>query len=222
MSGSGEGGVARWRRGGCLLALGILWSLSVPAHAGAVDDYEAGAKAYAAEDVVSAMAKLKRAADSGHAAAQALLGDILHQAEFNEDAVAYFRKSAEQGNADGQYGLGVMYVSGEGVKRDVALARKWIELAAAQGHKQAINVYAQAYIAAELGLDETARRSAEALTWIKRAADNDYIPAIEALAAAYRTGDLGLTADPKMADELTAKAEKLRGLVKDVTKKKKK
>jgi len=214
-------GVRRWRDAGYFIVLACLCGATTLAQAGATEDYEAGAKAYAAEDVVGAMGKLKRAADSGHAAAQALLGDILHQSEFNEDAVAYFRKSAEQGNADGQYGLGTMYASGEGVKRDVALARKWIALAAEQGHKQALNVYAQAYISAELGLDEAARHSAEALTWIKRAADNDYIPAIEAWAVASRSGDLGLAIDVKMADDLTAKANKLRGLKKPVPAKKK-
>ncbi len=57
---------------------------------------------------------LRKAAEQGDALSQALLGDTLDKAEFNEEAVGYFRKSAEQGNADGQLGLGAMLLPGRG------------------------------------------------------------------------------------------------------------
>lgn len=201
-----RGNYARW------LALGALAFLSHWAWAGPEEDYQIGLKAYRGGDLVGSMSPLRRAADAGHAGAQALLGDILDKAESDEEAVAYFRKSAEQGNADGQYGLGAMYAAGEGVKKDPAEARKWITRAADQGHKLAVNTLAQAYITGGLGLEESALRGADALTRLRQAAGNDYLPAIDVLAKAYRAGDYGLAPDAKEAEQLTARANKLRGV----------
>lgn len=174
--------------------------------------YEAGTKAYKQGDVAGAMASLKPAADAGHAPSQAFLGFVLDKALFYDDAVVYYRKAVEQGNADGQYGLGVMYTEGSGVKKDLDEARRLIMAAASQGHKDAINVIAQAYIGGGLGLTDADRQSQEALNWIKRSANNNDLPAIDALAAAYMTGQYGLTPDPKKAEILIAKANKLRGV----------
>lgn len=183
-----------------------------PAWAGSEEDYQAGFKAYRNGDLVGSMVPLRRAADAGHAAAQALLGDILDKAESNEEAIVYFRKSADQGNADGQYGLGAMHAAGEGVSKDPVEARKWITRAADQGHKQAVNALAQAYLSGELGIDEGARKGPVALERLRKAAANDYVPAIDALAKAYRTGDYGLTPDTREAEQLVARANKLRGV----------
>lgn len=174
--------------------------------------YEAGSKAYNQGDVAGSMSFLKPAADAGHAPSQALLAFMLDQSLFYEEALAYYRKSAAQGNADGQYGLGVMYSEGSGVKQDFVEARRLIISAAAQGHKQAVNVIAQAYIRGGLGLDESVLQGPEALDWIRRSADNDDLPSIDALAAAYISGQYGLTPDPKKAEALIAKADKLRGV----------
>jgi uncharacterized protein len=200
-------------------------TLKVPASAGSANlatSYEAGSKAYTEGDVAAAMSFLKPAADAGHAPSQALLAFILDKTLFYDEAVAYYRKSAEQANADGLYGLGVMYSEGSGVKQDINEARRLITSAAEKGHKQAINVIAQAYINGGLGLNEAARQGPEALAWIKRSADNDDLPSIDALAAAYISGQYGLTPDPKKAEAWIAKANKLRGVTAKGGKKKSK
>ena len=186
-------------------------ALAGPAGAGPEDDYRAGARAYRAGDVTGAMAQLKLSADAGHAPAQALLAGILVKAGFDEESVAYYRKAAAQGDPDGEFGLGAMYAAGEGVKRDPQEARQWIARAAQQGHPQAINVLAQAYMAGELGIDENERAGPVALMWIRRAADAGHVPALDYLAGAYRRGALGLAVDEKQAERLEARAKALRG-----------
>lgn len=205
-----------WRAGMAALALAG-WLTAAQAED---DDYTKGAKLYARGEVTAAMPLLKRAADAGHAGAQAMYADILDKAELDEEAIDYFRKSAAQGNADGQYGLGTMYASGQGVKRDPAEARAWITKAAEQGHALAINALAQAYIGGGLGLTDAERASEAALTWINRAADNKYLPAIDTLAAAYRDGKYGLAPDAKRAEQLAATARELRGIRKTEKRKK--
>lgn len=193
------------------IAAFVLGGYVVLALAAPEDEYRAGARAYNEGDVVGAMSLLKKAADAGHAPAQALLGYILDKAEFNEEAVAYFRKAAGQDDVDGEFGLGTMYASGEGVKHDLDEARRWITKAAQKGHSQAINVLAQAYIKSELGLDEGSRNSEQALFWIRRAADNNYVQAIEYLAKGYRSGTSGLALDVKQAEILEARLRAIRG-----------
>ena len=180
--------------------------------AGPEDEYRAGVKAFQGGDFVGAMAALKKPADGGHAAAQALLAEILDKSDFDDEALAYYRKSAAQGHPDGEYGLGSMYAAGEGVKRDLAEARKWITRAAEKGHGGAINALAHAYMKGGLALEEQSRTTPEALQWIKRAADNNYLPALEHLAKAYRTGTSGVSADVKQADALEARARAVRGI----------
>lgn len=196
----------------CVLASASVTALASPA---SDEDYQKGLKAYQSDDVMGAMPLLKRSADAGHAGAQAVLAYILDKAELDEEAIAYYRKAAEQGNPDGQFGLGSMYSAGEGVKRDLGEARRWTTKAAEQGHTQAINVLAQAYLSGDLGVTEEERKGAQALSWIRRAADNNYIPALEALSGAYRTGGYGLAPDAQQADKLAATVRQLKGLGKD-------
>ena len=186
---------------------------ALTAFAAAEDDYREGLKFYRTGDVTTAMARLKKAADIGHAQAQVLLADILDQAEFNDDAVNYYRKAAEQGNPDGEFGLGNMYANGEGVKRDVAEARKWIARAADKKHPRATTVLAQAYISGGLGIEEKERGGEDAQRRIMRAAEVNYLPAMDYLAKAYRTGMLGLAVDVMQAETMEAKARAVRGIV---------
>lgn len=180
--------------------------------AGVTEDYEQGHKRYVSGDVVSAMPLLRRAADAGNAAAQALMGDILDHADSDEEAVQFYRKSAAQNNAEGQFGLGVMLAGGQGTPKNLSEARKWISLAAEQGHKLAINELATAYIKGGLDIPDEARKGSEALRWIQAAAENNYIPAMEALAGGYRDGSYGLTVDSKLAEQWTEKVRKVSGV----------
>ena len=164
---------------------GLLIVAGTAALAGPAEDFRAGEDAYRSGDLVSAMPLLRRAADAGDARAQALYGHLLDVSEFNEQAAAYYRKAAEQGHADGQFGLGSLYAGGEGVERDPAAARRWFELAAAQGHAGAINTLALAAISGELGVPRGD------LKWIDKAAEQSYFPALDYLAKGYRSGAFG-------------------------------
>lgn len=179
--------------------------------AGAPEDFEAGRKAFRAGDIAGAMAPLKRAAEAGHPAAQALYGQILDRSELDDEALEWFRKSALQNDPDGQYGYGSMLAAGEGAKRDLPAARTWIEKAADQGHVLAINLLAQSYISGQLNVSEAERTSPQALAVLKRAADLGFLPALDALAQAYAKGDYGATADPLAAERFAQRARELRG-----------
>jgi TPR repeat protein len=152
------------------------------------------------------MAPLRRAADLGHAPAQALLGEILDRAEFNEEAVAYFRKAADQGNTDGEFGLGTMLLTGEGVARDPAMAMALFRRAAEKKHPDAIRALAQAHLAD----GGPGREPAEVLRWARAAAELDHLPSIDALVRAYRQGEYGATPDPKEAARWATRAQELR------------
>lgn len=189
--------------------------------AGPNEDYQAALKSYQDGDVVGAMPGLRNAANAGHPKAQVLLAELLDRAEIDEEAAGYYSKAAEQGDADGMFGYGVMLAAGEGVKKNLLDGRHWINKAAELGHLQAINVIAQAYLTADLGLTDKDRSSPEALRWVEMAAKNDYLPALDALAEAYRTGGgLPVGASEKLASEYRAQANRVRGI--DPAKKKKK
>ena len=203
-----------------LLACALGWDGACLA--GPNEEYQTALKSYRDGDVVGAMPMLRKAADAGLAKAQVLLAELLDRSEFDEEAIAYYRKAAEQDDADGMFGYGVMIAAGEGLKKkDPAEGRRWIQKAAERGHLQAVNVMAQAYLKAELGLADTDRSTAEALRWIQQAARNDFLPAVDALASAHRTGaELPVAANDALAAEYSAQANRLRGI--DPSKKKKK
>lgn len=196
------------------LAASLVVLHSGQALAGPEEDYAEGAKNYAVNDLVTAMPLLRKAAAAGHAAAQAMLGEISDLSDADEEAVEYFQKSAAQGNVDGQFGLGNMLANGEGIAKNLGEAHKWILRAAEQGHKTAINVLAGAYIGGGLNIPESDRQGAEALRWIRAAADNGYLVAMEKLMVAYRAGELGLVANTGEAEQWAEKIRKLKGLPK--------
>lgn len=189
--------------------------------------FDAADKAEKADNMMASAYLYRLAADNGHAIAQVRTGDVLYGSGFFEKAAYYFLKAAEQGNADGMYGLAVVVMGnyketdlkGDLAGNDFVEARKWFAQAAELGHRPSLIKITDAYIGGGLGLDNDALGGPEALSWIKRAADIDYTPAVEALAKAYREGRYGLTADLAQADELDAKARKLKG-IKETTKKK--
>lgn len=115
--------------------------------------------AFQTGDLIVAMGLFRRAADAGHAPAQARLADLLDAAEQDEEAVAWYRLAAAQNDADGEFGLGRMLAHGEGVKRDVDEALKWYRRAVQKNHVRAIEALARATRSGDLGL---ARNPAEA------------------------------------------------------------
>lgn len=180
--------------------------------AGPAEDYAAGDRAYRRGDVREAIAKLRPAADAGHAKAQVLLGAILDAAEQDEEAVRYLKLAAGQGEPDGMYLYASMLGSGEGTPKDPAGAREWMEKSAAAGKREAVVAVAAAYLNGGFDLGAAERASPAALAWIQRAAEIDHLPAMDRLAIAYRKGELGLAVDEKKALELEARARQLRGI----------
>lgn len=189
------------------LGLGCAFILVGAAFAGPEDDYNQGMTRYRKGDIVESMLPLQKAADAGHAAAQAMYGYLLDISDFDDQAVVYYKKSADQGNPDGQYGYGVALLNGEGIAKDPAEAEKWIRKAADAGLEGAINQMALIFLAR----NDPAMQE-EALNWINKSVESNFVPAIQGLALAYREGKLGLPVDVKRADELTQKANKLLGL----------
>lgn len=197
---------------------GLAACLATLAWAGPAEDYAAGDRAYRRGDVREAIAKLRPAADAGHAKAQALLGAILDASEQDEEAVRYLKLAAAQGDPDGMVLLASMMGTGEGTPKDPAGARQWMEKAALAGKREAVVAVAAAYLAGGYDLGPAERASPEALAWIRRAAQVDHVPAIDRLAIAYRKGDFGLAPDEKQALDYEARSRSLRGLA-DVGKK---
>lgn len=196
-----------------LLALVLAWGV-LPAGAATPADegFQQARKMFVRGDVVGAMPLLRKAADEGHAPAQALLAQILDQAEFDKEAVDYFRKAALQGNADGEYGLGTMYAGGEGVARDPQEALRWYRLAAGHGHDRAILVLALAHLRGDLGLTDRRRDDGQARQWIRMAAEKGDVQAMDGLAKSLRSGDFGFAVDPGQAAEWDARVKKLRAV----------
>jgi TPR repeat protein len=193
----------------CIVLGAATLGVATTACAGPEDDYKTAAQSYADGDLISAMPLFKKAADQGYAPAQASLAELLYQSEYYDQAADYSRKSAEQGNPVGQFDLGRMYAEGKGVKKDLGKSREWIVKSAEQGYASAINVMAEAYMHAGLGLTAKDANSEQTLHWLKLAADKDYLPAIVALAQAYQKGTYGAAADPAQAKVWQAKAKEI-------------
>jgi TPR repeat protein len=201
-----------------VLALTVL-SAPLAALADPADDYRSGLAAYRVGDVAGSMAPLKRAADAGHADAQALYGTILDSAEIDDEAVVYLRKATEQGNGDGQYGLAKIYLTGEAKAPDDQAAARLMRAAAAQGHERATISLALAYIGHDARLGAGSPTS-EAGALLVKAAELGDVNAMEALTTAYRSGEYGLPVDTAKADHWTVRLADIRGATPKQAKKK--
>ncbi len=106
-----------------------------------VNDYERAKQLYKAGNWQAAFKWFSKAAEQGHANAQAVLGSMYANGEgVDEDdkqAVYWFTKAAEQGRASAQVLLGTMFDNGEGVAEDDKQAVYWYTKAAEQGHATA-------------------------------------------------------------------------------------
>ncbi len=186
-------------------------ALTAPPLPSAEENYVAAVKAQNGADLMTAMSLFQRAADAGHAAAQASYAAILHRGQALEEAFKYYERSAIQGDKDGQYGLGTLYFAGEGVPQNFTEAHKWFSQAAMQGHIFAANFMVDIYLSGRMGLSTTEQQNPAVLRWIKQAAGNNYLPALDALADAHRFGQFGMPVDTDQANEIAARAVKIRG-----------
>jgi len=147
----------------------VAMALAVAAvRAGPHEDTELAEQSLRDGDLITAITLLRKAADTGHAPAQARLADLLDVAEQDAQAVALYRQAANQGHPAGEFGLGRMLAQGEGVERDVKQGLSWIQRAADKGYTPALEWLARAYRSGDLGLprdtDEASRLEARAKT----------------------------------------------------------
>ena len=102
---------------------------------------EMGEDYYGKQNYVEAVKWYRKAAEQGHALAQATLGACYLTGtgitQSYAEAVKWYRKAAEQGQADAQYALGVCYYEGLGVTQSYTEAVKWLRRAAEQGQADA-------------------------------------------------------------------------------------
>jgi TPR repeat protein len=94
-------------------------------------------------DYKQAFAWHYKAAQQGKADAQYVIGAMYYTGnavpQDEKLAVQWFRKAAEQGHPDAQYALGLMYrYHVAGMPQDLGIAYMLMNLAAANGHKNAI------------------------------------------------------------------------------------
>lgn len=135
------------------------------------EDYQRGYDAYLADDLLTAMQYLEKAANQGYGDAQVLLAYILDKAEENQRALELYRQAAAQGNPAGQLGLGQMYASGEGVEQSNETALEWIRKAVDNGSVPATMHLAESYEKGALGLEIDKRKAL--MLWKKAAALGD-------------------------------------------------
>lgn len=192
------------------------WAQSADAEA----DYKNGQESWQQGDLVTAMPLLKKAADAGHGAAQALYGYLLDQADNDVEAADYYKRAADQGNSDGAFGLAGLYTSGDGgLAKDQAVAIEWLGKAANAGHVQATISLSHHY-AIGRGVEEAEKTPDLALKWIQKAADLDDIPSLTRLERAHREGNLGFPVDLVKANDIQQRIYKIQGIDPNAVKKK--
>lgn len=122
-------------------------------------------------DQAEAMKWCRKAAEQGHAIAQAELGRVSFigqgvRQDYHE-AVKWYGRAANQGITEAQFGLVRCYLRGAGVDQDFTEAAKWCRVAACQGH-----VGAQSQLGAfyheGIGVPQD---WCEAVWWYRKAAD---------------------------------------------------
>lgn len=77
---------------------------------------------------------LMRAADSGLVKSQIVCGALLYKEGKAAEAIELYKRAAESGSSEAQYRVGIAYADGLGVERSIDKAKKWLTLAADQGH----------------------------------------------------------------------------------------
>lgn len=170
-------------------------------------DFQQGLTSFRNGDLFGAMGPLRRAADAGHAEAQAKLGYILDLGEFNEEALRYYRMSAEQEFPEGLYGLATMILSGEGTEKDPVQGYALMKKAALKGYDPAWNALADGLLN-DLLAPPTDQPDAEAI--LTKSAEGGYLRSVDALAEAYAKGGYGIATNPEKSALWAAKAKEIR------------
>lgn len=119
-------------------------------------------------DYKQAFAWHLKAAEQGKVDAQYVVGAMYYTGnavpQDQKHAVTWFRKAAEQGHAEAQHALGLMYrYNVAGVPQDAVLAYMLYNLAAAGGHRNAVDQ--RAAIAKKMSQDQIEEAQALSRTW---------------------------------------------------------
>lgn len=155
------GTVRKWIGLGALaLSAAALGVVAPAAFAGPKEDTEQAENEFIRGNLILALSLWRKAADLGHAPAQARLGDMYDKTEEDKDAVEWYRKAAAQGNAAGEFGLGQMYAKGEGVAKDAEQAYRYTALAADKGYLPAVLVMREVYRIGGMGMTADLAKSA--------------------------------------------------------------
>jgi uncharacterized protein len=128
----------------------LLFSVSMNAQTKENANFNAGLKAYEANNLPLAFKEFLIAAKAGHSDSQYNIA-LMYEHGFGvgkneKEAVAWYEKSAIQGNSAAQFNLGVLYENGRGTPIDFAKANKWYRKAAVQGDGLAIGNLGMLYI----------------------------------------------------------------------------
>ncbi|HJV76664.1 MAG TPA: SEL1-like repeat protein [Noviherbaspirillum sp.] len=165
----------------CVLTLAFFAS---PSYAG----YDEGLKASAKGDYATAMNEWRPLAESGHADAQARLGDLYVAGHgVNRDpiqAAIWYRKAAEQGNVHAQTKFAFLNFVGNEVPKDLAQAAKWLQLAAGHGDSEAQGLLGLAH---RFGIG-VPKDEAQAEKWLQLAADQGDVDGLFFLGDFYASG----------------------------------
>ena len=144
--------------------------------------YDAG-QGLARDDAQAALWE-RRAAEQGHAYAQANLSFRCYSAHDFDGAFAWCQRAAHSKLAWAEYNLGLMYRKGEGAPQSNAEAAHWYRLAADQNFPEAQQKLADLYYLGQ----GVALSYAKAAEWYRKAADLGNAEAQFQLSHLYATG----------------------------------
>jgi hypothetical protein len=150
--------------------------------------FEAGWQAYEKGNYNAALRELLPLAKRGSGEAQAILGNMYHEAQgFSRDyieAARWYRMASDQGHPSAQVNLATMYYEGQGVPQDYVEAARRFRLAAELGDPKAQFNLGVMYDQRIGGLEQ----SAEAMRWFLLAAEQGYADAQFNLGVMYGKG----------------------------------
>ena len=126
----------------------------------------------------------RKAAEQGHAYAQANLSFRYYAADEFPEAFAWCQRAAHNHLAWAEYHLGLMYRKGEGVAQSHTQAAHWYRLAAAQDFPEAQQKLAELYYVGQ----GVPLNYAQAAAWYRRAADHGNAEAQLQLGLFYAIG----------------------------------
>ena len=131
----------------------------------------------------------RKAAESGYAPAQYVMGRFCETGEGVDkdeaEALNWYRKAADAGYPRAIYRTGVFYAEGKAVGKDTAEAVKRYREAADAGYPLAQYVYGRCCDRGECGVE---KNESEAFRWYKKAAEQSLPAACTALAECYANG----------------------------------